>query len=173
MAEIAIKKLTNANVYLGGNSLLGKASEIDLPKVVQKMMEHNALGMIGTLELPSGIDKLESRLKWSSFYADVKRQFANPFNALNLQVRGNLESYTSAGRTEEVAYVCYMTAHCKDLPLGNFKRHENAEFESNLSVTYVKLEVDGVPVVELDVIANIYKVDGVDIMAQYRANTGA
>jgi P2 family phage contractile tail tube protein len=44
--------------------------------------------------------------------------------------------------------------------------------ESNLAVTYVKVEIDGQPVVEFDAIANIYKVDGIDILAQYRSNIG-
>jgi P2 family phage contractile tail tube protein len=171
--SVAINKITNANAYLGGNSLLGKVEEADLPKIVQKMTEYKALGMIADLELPSGIEKLEARIKWKSYFSDVFRRFANPFSAIEMQLRGNLESYTSGGRSGEVPYVVYMTVYAKDLPLGNFKKHENVEMESNLSVTYVKLEVDGEPVVELDVIANIYKVDGVDIMAQYKANTGA
>jgi len=34
------------------------------------------------------------------------------------------------------------------------------------------MEIDGVEVFEVDVMNNIYKVDGVDIMQQYRANIG-
>jgi hypothetical protein len=41
---ISVNKLTNANIYIDGNSLLGKASEIDLPKITAKMAEHKALG---------------------------------------------------------------------------------------------------------------------------------
>lgn len=171
--SVEINKLTNANVYSEGNSLLGKVEEAEMPMIVQKMTAHNALGMLGDIELPSGVEKMEAKLKWASVYPDVMRQFANPFKALQLQLRGNLETYTPQGRTAELPYVVFLTATCKDLPVGNFKKHENVEIESNLNVTYCRVEIDGEPIVEFDAIANIYKVDGVDLAANYRNNTGA
>jgi hypothetical protein len=171
--SVQLNKLTNANVYSEGNSLLGKVEEAELPVIVQKMTAHNALGMLGDIQLPSGIEAMESKFKWASVYPDAMRQFANPFTSLQLQVRGNLETYTSQGRVAEVPYVVFMTATCKDLPLGNFKKHENVEIESNLNVTYCRLEIDGEPIVEFDAMANIYKVDGVDVALNYRNNTGA
>ena len=68
--------------------------------------------------------------------------------------------------------MCYMTAMYKDFPMGNFKQHDNVEAESNLSVTYCKLVINGVEISEIDVLANIYKVNGVDMLANYRANLG-
>lgn len=169
----AVNRLTNANIYVNGNSLLGKAEEVNLPSVKQKMSEHKALGMVGSVEFPSGIDKLEAKIKWNSFYADVMKLMGNPFSSLQIQVRASLENYTSAGRTGEVPVVCTMTASAKDFPMGNFKQHDNVEAETNFNVTYCKLEIDGDVVMEIDVLANIYKVDGTDVLANYRANTGA
>jgi len=168
-----INRLTNANIYIDGNSLLGKAEEVNLPVVKQKMSEHKALGMVGSVEFPAGVDKLEAKIKWNSFYADVMKKVANPFSALQIQVRASLESYTSAGRATEVAVVCHMTASSKDFPMGNFKQHDNVEAETNLNVTYCKLEIGGQVIMEIDVLANIYKVDNTDVLANYRANTGA
>jgi hypothetical protein len=168
-----VNRLTNANIYVNGNSLLGKAEEITLPVIKQKMSEHKALGMVGSVEFPSGIDKLEAKIKWNSFYADIMKQVANPFASLQIQVRANLENYTASGRTGEVPVVCIMTSSAKDFPMGNFKQHDNVEAETNLNVTYCKLEIDGEVIMEIDVLANIYKVDGTDLLATYRANTGA
>ncbi|MFN4149235.1 MAG: phage major tail tube protein [Rhodocyclaceae bacterium] len=37
---------------------------------------------------------------------------------------------------------------------------------------YMKLTVDGQDVTEIDVLENIYKAGGVDLLAQYKANIG-
>lgn len=172
MAQINVNRLTNANVYINGNSKLGKAEEIDLPKIVAKMVEHKALGMQGAVELPAGFDKMEARIKWNSFYADTFAMMADPYETVNLQCRSSLETYTGQTRTGQTSYVCFMRGNFKEVPMGNFKQHDNVEMDSRLSVTYVKLEVNGQPIVEFDALANIFKINGVDKLAEYRANIG-
>lgn len=172
MANISVNRLTNANIYLDGKSMLGRAEEVNLPMIKHILSEHKALGMIGKVELWSGVDKLEAKIKWNSFYADVHKKFANPFRALNLQIRSSLEVYNSQGRTQQQPVVVFLTGSSKDFPTGNFKQHDNVELESNLTVTYVKLVVNGETILEFDVLANIFKAAGEDVMAQYRANLG-
>lgn len=167
-----VNRLTNANIYQNGANFLGMAEEITLPVIKSKMSEHKALGMNAAIELVSGMDKLEARIKWNSFYPDAMVMAANPFAAVQIQCRSSLEVYSAAGRLEEQPVVCYMTAQYKDFPLGNFKQSDNVELESTLNVTYVKLVINGREIVEVDTIANIYKVDGVDLLANYRANLG-
>jgi len=41
--------------------------------------------------------------------------------------------------------------------MGNYKQHDNVEAETSMSVTYIRVQVDGTDVVEVDVLANIYK----------------
>lgn len=173
MAEtIKINRLTNANVYVDGNSLLGRAEEINLPDIKHKMAEHKAIGMVGSAEFFSGIDKMECSIKWNSFYSEVLKKAANPMTAVQLQVRSSLENYTSQGRTAQLPVVAFISAAYKNFPGGNFKQHDNVEVSSQLSVYYYRLEINGEVIVEIDVLANIYKVDGVDLLAQYRANLG-
>lgn len=172
MSKIQVNRLTNANIYIDGKSLLGRAEEVNLPVVKHKMSEHKALGMVGMMEFFAGIEKMEAKIKWNSFYVDVMKKMGDPTTALQIQVRSSLEVYTSNGRTEQQPVVCYMTGIPKDFPMGNFKQHDNVELESNLNVIYCKLEVNGENIMEVDVLANIYKVDGVDLLAQYRTNIG-
>ncbi len=172
MANIQVNRVTNANIYLDGRSLLGRAEEISLPTVKQIMSEHKAIGMNGKFELPAGIDKLECRIKWNSFYRDTLIKAANPDQAVNMQCRTSMKTFGSSGVLSEVPVVIHMTGQFKDFPLGNFKQHDNVELESNLNVTYCKLVIDGTEVLEIDVLANIHKVNGVDILAKYRANLG-
>ena len=76
MAKIEINRITNANIDVNGNSLLGRAEEIKLPDISAIMQEHKALGMVGKIELPAGFDKLEGEIKWNSLYKDVAKTVA-------------------------------------------------------------------------------------------------
>ena len=49
---------------------------------------------------------------------------------------------------------------------------EDTELESTVAVQYYKLEIDGEEIVEIDVINNIYKVGGEDLLAERRQNLG-
>jgi hypothetical protein len=65
-----------------------------------------------------------------------------------------------------------MTVQNKNFPGFSFKQHDNVEAESSLGVTYYKLVINGKIVVEIDVLANIYKVNGEDMLTNYRSNIG-
>jgi len=175
MAEkIKINRLTNANVYLDGVSLLGKAEEVSLPTVTFKMAEHKAMGMFGSMEFPSGLDKMEMKIKWNSLYLEVMKKAASPFSNHQLQIRASLESWNALdGRTEEKPVVIFLTGAFKNFPLGSFKQHDNVELETMLTVYAFKQEIDGEEILEIDVMSNIYKVNGVDEFAKFRANLGA
>ena len=173
MANILIHRITNANIYMDGANLLGRAEEIELPQVKVKMAEHKALGMVGTIRAFSGIEALEGKIKWASFYADVLKKAANPFKTVQLQVRGSLEGWnTHAGRNTEKPVVAVMQVLFKNFPLGQFKQHENVEITTEFDAWMVKLTAEGQDILEIDVAANIYKAGGVDMLANYRANIG-
>ena len=137
------------------------------------MAEHKALGMIGSAEFFAGIDKLECKIKWNALYPNVLKTCANPFKATMIQVRASLETYNGEGRIAEVPATAFLIGTFKEFPLGNIKPHENAEYETNMSVTYAKLVVDKKEIFEIDVLQNIYKVDSVDMLSDFRNNTGA
>ena len=173
MSKIKINKLTNANVYLNGVNLLGRAEEVQLPQIKHKMAEHKALGMIGSAEFFSGIDKLECKIKWNALYPEVLLTAASPFTAAMLQVRANLETYNGMGKIEEVPATAFIIGTFKEFPLGTIKPHDNAEYETTMSVTYAKLVVDSIDIFEIDVLENIYKVNAVDTLKNFRKNIGA
>lgn len=172
MAGISVNRITNANVYLEGGSLLGQAESIDLPTIKHKMADHKALGMVGTLEFPAGVEKLESKIKWNSFYPSAMKAEANPTKTVQLQCRGSVLTWAATGVTAEVPLVCLMTALFKKFDGGKFRQHDNVERESDLAVYYVKLTFAGEEILEFDPMANIYRVAGQDILDKYRSNIG-
>lgn len=170
--KIQINSITNANIYVNGNSLLGRAEEIKLPDITAMMSERKALGMVGKIELPTGFDKLEGEIKWNSLYEDAAVVTANPFAAVQLQCRSSIETYGSQGRVDEASMVTYLTVMFKKNPLGTFKQHDPAEFATGFSAIYLKQVINGREIIELDYMANIFRVDGNDMLATYRSNIG-
>lgn len=168
----SINKLTNCNVYLNGGSLLGKAKEVTLPTVTQKMVDHEALGMAGTVQVPAGVEAMEATILWNSFYPDTAKLLANPTKALSFMIRGNLESWGPTGRTAETPFKVYMTGTVSAFPTGTFTQKENVEAETTVAVYQVKMEIGSEVIMEFDAMANIYKVAGQDILQNYRINLG-
>ena len=172
MSKIQLNRVTNANIYVDGNCLLGKAEEIKLPDITAMMSEHKALGMVGKIELPSGFEKMEGEIKWNSFYRDVWLKMNNPYSMVQLQVRSNVETYGAMGRMQQQPLVTFLSVMFKKNPMGTFKQNDNAEFSSSFACYYIKQQLAGEDMLELDVLANIYKVGGVDQLDIYRNNIG-
>ena len=162
MSKIQLNRVTNANIYVDGNCLLGKAEEIKLPDITTVMSEHKALGMVGKIELPSGFEKMEGEIKWNSFYRDVWLKMNNPYSMVQLQVRSSVETYGAMGRMQQQPLVTFLSVMFKKNPMGTFKQNDNAEFSSSFACYYIKQQLAGEDMLELDVLANIYKVGGVD-----------
>ncbi|MFN3396496.1 MAG: phage major tail tube protein [Thermodesulfovibrionales bacterium] len=172
MNKIQINKVSNANVYIDGNSFLGRAEEFQLPQVKVKMVDHKALGMVAAIRVPAGLEPMEAKIKWASLYPEAFDKYADFTKTCRLQLRASLESFDPQGRTSEVPVVVFLTAMFHEFPIGNFKHLDPAEFETSLTVYYLKLVVGGEEKLEIDTFANIYKVNGEDKLETYKANIG-
>jgi uncharacterized protein len=171
MALINVSRVTNANIYLDGASLLGRAEEVELAWPKAKMVDHKGLGMFGTAEFPAGIDKLESKVKWSAIYSEVLPAMSI-FQSHQFQIRASVEQYTSQGRIAELPFIGLMTAQFKDGGPLNFKQHEQVDFPTTLVVYHCEYYLAGVQYLLYDVLANMYVINGIDQLANFRANIG-
>ncbi len=169
---LTIKKLTNANVYFDGNSLLGVVEEVSLPTIAVKQIEHKAIGMFGTIEVPTGLDKMELKMKFSSISESMLEKVADTHEAWSFQVRSSLEEYEGGSRSSESSFIAYFTGRGKEIPGLAFKQHENVDMEITFAIDYYKMEIGGASIIEVDAKTNIYKVGGEDKLATYRANLG-
>lgn len=169
-----ISQILNANVYIDGtNNLIGRASTITLPDIKTTVESHRGLGMIGSVEFPTGLEVMVTKVKWSGFYPDAIKLGANPFATHKLQVRASFETYGAGGRVSEVPLVCSLVGFWKSKPLGAFSPGAKQETEDELSTSYIKISIGGKDVVEIDINENVWKVDGVDVLETYKKNLGA
>jgi P2 family phage contractile tail tube protein len=170
---LSIRKLENANIYdsqLG--SLLGRASEVELPNITAVMEDFEAMGMNAKLELPTGIDKMEAKIRWNSKYPEAEARYSSVYDAISLQVRSSSSIYEGGSRVQEQPVVIFLRGTPKNSTGGTFKQNAFEGKETDLNVTYYRLRINGFDLVEIDALNNIYKVNGVDKLANFRANLG-
>lgn len=170
-SNIKTHRITNANIYANGESLLGFAEEINLPELKALTADHKGLGLYGQKAFVSGMDKMEGSIKWNSFYPEAIAFFGDFTKIHDLQIRSSVEVWEAGAKTE-VPLVIFVQAQFTQFPLGAFKQNENVEVNTNFIATYFRMEFDGVEQIEYDATANIYRVQGVDLLAQYKANIG-
>lgn len=167
-----INKVTNANVYLDGVSYMGRAEEVSLPDLQPKMVDHKGLGMVGELELPGGLQKMSMKIKWNAIYPDVMKKTHDVYSSIRLMLRTNIETFEGGSRTAQAPFVVYVTVIPKKSGGLVFKPQDNVEREDEFNVTAYKMEVDGEEIIDIDIMANVWRVNGQDQLAVYRANLG-
>lgn len=172
MAGNQISTLYNANVYLNGQSFAGVAEEVTLPDLKAKMTEHKGLSSIGSFELPTGLDKMMMKIKWNTVNSDVMKSAADFYNSTDIMIRCNIDNWENGSRTGSVPCIAFVRGLNKNLPAIGLKHQDNPEGEQEFSVTAYKLEIDGEVIFDVDFFAQVYIVDGVDMLADYRANLG-
>ena len=168
-----LNAIYNANVYIDGNNLLGKAAEITAAEIEFTMDEVTGLGLFGTIKLPSGMEALEAEMTWNSFYPEVAARSRNPFKSAQLMIRSNLQTFDAAGLEKEVPMVTTMTGTFGKDSLGGFKPKEKAEFSSTFQVNEVRQVADGRELFYYNAFTNTLRVDGQDVLSQMRKNIGA
>ncbi|GHT07787.1 hypothetical protein AGMMS49965_23510 [Bacteroidia bacterium] len=167
-----IQAVYDANIYVNNVSTHGTASEVSCPDITPVMSEHKNLGMIGTVETFRGIEKMEATIKWKAADEDIRRCCANFRKPVDLMVRSNKVRFDGDGVVEELPVAIYMKGTSTKHQGGNYKPQEDTEFETTFSLFYYKEELDGEAIIEVDVLNNIYKVEGEDFLAEFRQNLG-
>jgi len=164
-------KLKNMNVFGDGVSYLGQVSEVTLPKLALKTEGYRGGGMIGEVELDMGLDKLELEFNAGGIITDLIGKFgASAHDATMLRFAGAFQS-DQTGRVQAVEAVC--RGRYTEIDMGKGKPGDDTEHKFKMSCSYFRLIVDGADLVEVDVIAGVFVVDGIDRYAEIRAAIGA
>jgi uncharacterized protein len=167
-----IMTLYNANVYINGNNTAGKAEEVTLPDLRPKMTDHKPLSGVGTFQLPTGLDAMSMKIKWNSADDALMGHSADFYNSNDIMVRGNADIWQNGSRIASAPVTAIIRGLSKNVPAINFKHQDNPDIETEYSVTGYELFYNGVEVFAVDLFAQVYRVEGVDMLADYRANLG-
>ena len=86
--------------------------------------------------------------------------------------RSNLQVFDSRGLAAEEPMVTIMNVSASKIGGTAQKNKENSEFGDTVDVYSIKQTVAGKEILFIDVLANIYRVNGQDVLQKYRTNIG-
>lgn len=169
---IRIKQLMNCNLYAEGGAFQGALVSVTLPETKHKSVEHKGGDMIGTAKLPGAMEAMTSTLKMNGLYEDFHALMADPNRMVSLMVRANQKVRDGYGNITEEPVILYMRGWCSSRKVGELKSSEGSNPEYVLEVFYWRLVVNGKDIEEVDIENCIHRVNGQDLLAEYRANLG-
>lgn len=158
-------KLKNFMVHVDGGSYAGAVEEITLPKLTLKTEAYRGGGMLGELDVSMGLEKLEMEETYGGIVVEILRGFgAIGTDASLLRFTGAYQGDAGVVSAELVT-LGMMT----EIDPGNSKAGDNSQWKVKRTLSYLKWTVAGRVEIEIDVLNNIFIVDGIDRMAAVRA----
>jgi P2 family phage contractile tail tube protein len=169
-----ITSLMSAMVYGPDGAMFGKFDEITVPEIKNKVQENKPTDAIGTRRMPSiSLDPMEATFKAVGFNAKFHAMASNPFrNDIGLQIRSNLLSAKGKGQVVGKPASLELRGWFSSPKVGSFKQGEGAQCEYKMEVHAIKLIVDGKTLTEIDIDNYIWRVNGEDLLKDFRANLG-
>lgn len=173
MAYNAVRdKLTDFAVFKDGQQKLGTA-DVTLPSIEYLSETLKGPGIGGEVEMPTmgQTSSMEIQINWRTINADLTELHAP--RAHDLEFRGAIAHYDSAtGIVHQLPAVVKVRGIPKQLELGKLETSATMDASNTLEVIYIKVSYDGVTKVEIDKFARVFKVNGVDYMAEIKAALG-
>lgn len=163
-------KLKNFTVFADGINHLGQVSEVELPKLAIKAEGFRTGGMLSELDADMGLEKMEATVKYGGAVRSLLRQFGR------VGVSGAMLRFVGAYQEEQVGGVLpaelVMIGKIMEVDAGTAKVGDNTEWAGKMTLSYLKWSIVGRTEVEIDVIAGVFMVDGIDRYAEIRAAMG-
>ncbi|QDK34531.1 phage major tail tube protein [Sphingomonas sp. IC081] len=163
-------KLVDMNCYGEGDSWKGEVPELTIPKLALKTEEYRGGGMLGPVIIDQGIDKIEFEFKAGGMFLSPLQQFgATTVDAAQLRFVGG---YRNQG-TGVVDYVEVVArGRYTEVDFGSQKVGDDTETTYKMACAYYKLIRNNTVILEIDLLAGIFVVFGVDRYAEIRAIIG-
>ena len=143
-------KISNAAIHVNGVAVLGGPNEVTIEGIKAKTADSMSLGMQGTVEYTTGVEKMSMTVKLNHVDAQVASMFGDIYTPKQIQVRCLHETNGPSGRTL-AALVYKLNATSKSpFPGLSLKAQEKAEFEIEMSISGITVELDNVEIFHFD-----------------------
>lgn len=163
-------KLKNFNLFNDGNNYQGQVAEIDLPKLTRKTEDWRGAGMGGAVKVDMGQEAMQMEWTCGGMMRGVLAQWGvTKHNAVLLRFAGAYQAEDSD--TPDAVEVVVRGRH-SEIDMGKAKAGDETSMKITTQLTYYKLSINGEDVIEIDMIAMIEKVGGVDRLAAVRTAIG-
>jgi len=164
---ISLGQITNADIYLDDQRLVGRVKEFNIGDIANTMVEHASLGMIGKISLPSrAMEALTATLTLEYYEPDLVAALENPTKACRFFLHSYLDKFDAQGLAGASGKLVTAVTVLPSKKTGrSHKLGENAEQGFELSITAIteKLSTQSAPLLEYDIFNGIYRINGKDV----------
>lgn len=164
------RTLKDMMLFNEGLAYIGEVSSVTLPTLTRKMEQWRGGGMGGVAEMDLGLEAMELKSTFGGPMRDILRQFGvTTVDGVYLRFAGAYQQDdTSAVDTVEII----VRGRHKEIEFGDQKVGEAGEFGVTSGLVYYKLLWNGRTEIEIDILAGIEIVDGIDRRAAIRSALG-
>lgn len=164
--------LTNAKVYRDGVDQLGVGT-VEMPDFEYLTESITGLGIAGEMDVPVAghFKSLALKIKWNVPTPNGAALLQTAGH--HLEVRGSIQELDAGSGTfvnKPVKVV--VKAMPKKSGIGKFEPGKKMEPETEMELYYIKMWMNGQELVEVDKLNFLFKLNGVDMLADIRANLG-
>lgn len=165
-------KIIDFNIYGDGERLVGAGSELELPTASMMTSTLTGCGLGGEIDLPTlgKFQSIEQELPFTMLHSSFV-DFLDTTKPCALTFRGAAQILDREGITTERGCRVVERGVPKEFKPGKAKMGEAMDTSTKLELFYLMIEVDGENMLEIDKLNNVYKVRGVDQMANVRKYT--
>ena len=155
------EKINDFNTYLDGNKMIGVAASVTLPEVKMKTSTVN-----GEIDSPTigQFESMEQEIDFNVLYSSAM-DMLSPLSVVNLTLRAAQQVYDKTGGYAFKGLRVVEMGRVKTFNPGKVEKGEGMEAKVTLELTYLLVENDGSPLLEVDKLNGVYKVNGVDMLA--------
>ncbi|MGM0912765.1 MAG: phage major tail tube protein [Pseudomonadota bacterium] len=164
------RKLKDFNLFGDGNNWQGQVPTLTLPELARAVEEYRGAGMDGTVELDMGQEVIEFAWQVGGIIAEIFTEYGTAQHDANLLRFAG--SYESDETGETVPVEVTVRGRHKTIAMGEVSPGDSNSIEVTTTCTYYKLVVDGEELIEIDVPGYVFRVRGVDRLAERRQNLG-
>lgn len=161
--------ISNANIYLDGNKMVGAAAEIELPNIKLKANTINGMGIGGDIDSPTigQFESLEQKINFNTLYSSAMPMM-RPDETLALTIRAAQQAYVKTGGVAQKGLRVVERGRVKEFVPGKVKPANSMEASVTIELTYILIEVDGETLTEIDKLNDVYIANGKDMLADIR-----
>lgn len=166
------ERLVGFRVYNENTDLIGIAT-VDLPSFDAMTDTVSGAGIAGEVESPvlGQVGSMKLTLNWNTITQDGAKLYSQKGHTLD--IRGSQQLYDASSGTYVTQSVrLYTKAVPTSISLGSFETGATTGGTTEMEVLYLKLEVGGKTIVEIDKFNYIYKVGDEDQLSSVRSDLG-
>lgn len=158
-------KINKYNIYNEGNRLLGAGEEMNLPEFEASSETVTGAGILGEIDDPAvgyfGNQEMEIPFRILDREAV---DMLDMTKAVHLEIRGAQQTVNSEGTIEFRPMRVVVRGRSKKFAPGKMKAGSPMETAVTLSLLYILIELENKPILELDKINEVYKINGNDVL---------